>query len=984
MKGKQRNSQTTPLTIGNNRSVSNSSHDETLIGSPAQPSESSPASPASFKGEAGSNSPSSPSENAATELVDTETDEAREAERYWIEKDEERLVVIANMEKAMAETKGELASTVTAFQMASDANYKLQAELERKTRSLSQVEEDINEVVHDLNAADMNNEELKKDLAHSRRDRQHQFDRAEEAMTLIEADPSKKTIAEILQAKAEAESRDISKQREMESEIETLNSQLKERCSSVALLTQSLSRVADSDRWVEVKKELNDLKERADRLPEDLQAALRECDEWKGEYNALQASQEEELKNVHDASLKDMREVRRQLKEKAAKSERALRECLKQVFERMVRCTLCLENQGFSPFDRKHFAICKQVVKLLGEDYQQPLLDYYEEHDIQEDFSWIEDDNEDEDEDGHERVYYVNSDIQARHGEPGRQGNNQEQNEGSIGNHRSVDSVDLHSINFSSRPSEITHDSSSIPTSATMEVDNVANTMAEGEEIQDSPQTWENRGKLEAAHSVNPTANSPATADQAIQAVAVPSIVVKDAGAIASSDLVHAAEADIVSSSETADETGDRHLPIEEGSVQAAGIADVRFSSSDEVDAHNESKDVKETVLDPDNSETGAVVLEDKPRTDLKPKKQARASHEIPVPAPAPEATTKLGSNNGFTFSRPTFTSEQAEAINLPTAAGGNSSDTGRTSAFVFGNISPPPFSATPVANSKEGSMSPGPSRNPKSKEATSPSNADKGSSQNIWGRTSFASAEKKPIFQAVPAGVLEAKSNEAFPTLNSSVTSNPAQSTTPASENPEAKQANGATKAQAEVVSSTTEKANIFPQPGIFNFGGINGPVSFTASSPSFLARATQPTSTGGFSVEGHDSWIATVQPKEHAGEDGIAKGESPKEDESKIEAPKKKVPEETSSEEEAQKEELPDLEASPQVENSSGKRLKKEMSREESMSEESPTASNLSRKERKAAKKAQDKAAQKALNEARNAKAQESRRVEKAMMMK
>ena len=253
--------------------------------------------------------------------------------------------------------------------MASDTNYKLQAELERKKTSLSQVEDDLNEVVHDLNAADMNNEKLKTDLAHSRRERKHQFDRAEEALKLVKADPSKETISNLLQAKAEAESRNTLKQREMESEIDNLNSQLKERCDSVARLTESLSRVADSDRWVDVKKELKELKIRADRLPDHLQAALLECDELKDQYDALQASHDEELQKVHDSGLNNMRETRRQLKDKAATSERALKECLKQVFERMVRCTLCLETQGFTPSDKKHSAICKQVVKLTGEDY---------------------------------------------------------------------------------------------------------------------------------------------------------------------------------------------------------------------------------------------------------------------------------------------------------------------------------------------------------------------------------------------------------------------------------------------------------------------------------------------------------------------------------------------------------------------------------------------------------------------------------------
>lgn len=445
---------------------------------------------------ASNNSSSSSEDEPATELIitsqadKTETDEAKETEKYWIEKDDERLAVIKDMEKAMAEMKGELANTVTAFQMASDTNIKLQAELENKTTSLLQVEGDINDVVHDLNAAEMNNEKLKKDLDQNQRDRKHQFDRAEELLALIEADPSKETIAELFQAKAEAESRDMSKQREMELEIDNLNLQLKERCDSVARLTENLSRVADFDRWVDVKKELDEMWVRADKLPEDLQVALRECDKWKARFQELQDSQEEELE-------KTTREVRRQLNEKAAKSERALKGCLRQVYERMIRCTLCLEAQGFAPFDRKHSAICQQVIKHAGEDYQQPLLEYYEEHDIQEEFD-LGDDYEDD-----ERVLHVDSEIQARNEEPNRRGNGQEQNEGN---------VNIHMTPFSSGLVDTTHGSSSTPTAATMEVDDVTTTVAEKEQAEESPQTWEDlKPKKEPRSSHETTVPAPAT-----------------------------------------------------------------------------------------------------------------------------------------------------------------------------------------------------------------------------------------------------------------------------------------------------------------------------------------------------------------------------------------------------------------------------------------------------------------------------------------
>ena len=67
----------------------------------------------------------------------------------------------------------------------------------------------------------------------------------------------------------------------MESEIDFLESQLKERCDSVAHLTDTLSKVADSDRWKDVQREIEDWKKRADKLLEELQAAWNECAKWK-------------------------------------------------------------------------------------------------------------------------------------------------------------------------------------------------------------------------------------------------------------------------------------------------------------------------------------------------------------------------------------------------------------------------------------------------------------------------------------------------------------------------------------------------------------------------------------------------------------------------------------------------------------------------------------------------------------------------------
>ena len=84
----------------------------------------------------------------------------------------------------------------------------------------------------------------------------------------------------------------------------------------------------------------------------------------------------------------------RELKQRVAVSERALKKCLKEVFERMVRCSLCLETEGYLPFDRKHRAICERVSEFTGRDYQQRLMDFYDdgEHDIQGEPKRYEDD----------------------------------------------------------------------------------------------------------------------------------------------------------------------------------------------------------------------------------------------------------------------------------------------------------------------------------------------------------------------------------------------------------------------------------------------------------------------------------------------------------------------------------------------------------------------------------------------------------------
>lgn len=61
--------------------------------------------------------------SGASPEADAETDSAEiDVEQYWIEKDEERLLVIFGMKRTMAKMKEEQANTAKAFQMAAKAS----------------------------------------------------------------------------------------------------------------------------------------------------------------------------------------------------------------------------------------------------------------------------------------------------------------------------------------------------------------------------------------------------------------------------------------------------------------------------------------------------------------------------------------------------------------------------------------------------------------------------------------------------------------------------------------------------------------------------------------------------------------------------------------------------------------------------------------------------------------------------------------------
>lgn len=1027
-------------------SVWDTSNEETLLGSPAQDSVSSlPTSPKSGR-EIPSNTSSSPPKVPATELIgtsqaeDTGRDEAQQdIENYWVKKDEERLEVIANMEKTMAEMNGKLANTATAFQMASGANQGLQAELEKKTTSLSQMEEDMDNLVHSLDAADRKKEQLKKELAHNRRDRKFHFDRAEEALTLIESDPTKEVVAKLLQAKAEAESTNIIQQREMESDMDYLRLQLKERCDSVVHLTKSLSRVADFDRWKEIKKEMEELNARAKNLPEELQGAWSECKKWKGQHDALwekhqkllveQATLEDDFQRAQDSDMEEIRKLERELKNTAVTSERIVKGCLKQIFERLVRCSLYMESEGYLPFNEEYQMIRERVRKLTGEDYQKALEEYYDEHDIRDEFTLNDGDEEDDqDEEGHG----LNNGGQAGNEESNRQGNDQEHDEGNIGNHGNVE---VHTSDLAAGAADTTRDSSSAPQfPTTSEDDTLAAATAKEEEV--------------VAHTENFPELFTTAAEQATRAVASPPSVAQNYGAIAPSD--NTQTLDGLSSGEPA---------------QAPKIDDVEPPNTNEGGVHSE-KDEKATGVGQDITECGEGVLEDDSSTDvvvgeengsvkeapnsavpegsdddvndettahqqnamsppvpasgnspsarafLEPrgKKPAFSGRESPVSTPA--AKTKTESSEGFVFSNPLFASKPADAKSLLTPAGNASPNAGETFAFGNGKNPPPSIFATPTADPKaksgEGSITPDPLKIAKPAEATRFSAAAKGNSQGIWGDVSFAAAENRPFsFKATPAVDLETKSKEKSNVFESFPTSQPAEAKTPAFKFTEFQRDSEATKAPKEAAPGTTKEARFPKQPQGFSFGQNGSAVSFTGSSPSLSGRSTQPVSTGMFSFSETPPPSMTTQAKEKADGVDAVNHENTKEGNLKTKAPKEEAPKQEGLEE-AATEETPTKEAPKEVtpkadgpeDDSPQEKTQKEQTpkgisapqeatpkKEDALKEApspAPSPSSPTRNQKRAAKRQQKKAAKKAEKEAGNANAQASRRVRQALMMR
>ena len=219
--------------------------------------------------------------------------------------------------------------------------------------------ETVNDPLHNNDAADMTNENFQGEITPNPTECQPQYQRAEEALALMKTVPTKKITAESPKAKADAESR----MTEMESEKDFLEAQLEQRCNSVAHLTQNLSKV--TDKWA---------------------MGMTQYDIISHEYENL-LSEKESFEDTLQQNEEHIEKLEQKCKDKDI-SEEALKECLKEVFERLVRCTLCLKSKGYMPFDESHQAIYRRVSELTGQDHQEPLVKYYAdaEHNIQDEF----------------------------------------------------------------------------------------------------------------------------------------------------------------------------------------------------------------------------------------------------------------------------------------------------------------------------------------------------------------------------------------------------------------------------------------------------------------------------------------------------------------------------------------------------------------------------------------------------------------------
>ena len=304
--------------------------------------------------------------------------------------------------------------------------------------------------------------------------------------------------------------------------------------------------------------------------------------------------------------------------------------------------------------------------------------------------------------------------------------------------------------------------------------------------------------------------------------------------------------------------------------------------------------------------------------------------------------------------------------------------DSSKVSKSEISESSQPSLFATPKADTEgnwtDESVPSEPLMTSKTAEEASFSWTGKGNSRDIWQGTSFATANNDLFSQAALAADLKLGTEEKPQFFMSFMEQKPAETKTPTSENH--------TKARKETAYCTIRETSF---PTQINFAGESVPGLFTGSSSSFPGPATQPASARIFSFQEHSSPSVTVPAKDKAGEAVVAKVESLKEDVPEIDALKETSSGEKATNEDLRKIDTPERESLPEK-FPVGEIQKEQLQKANNAPKEegAPTTSEPSRKERKAAKKAQEKAAQKAMNEARNMKVQESRRIEKAMMMK
>ena len=672
-------------------------------------------------------------------------------EQYWIRQDEERLEVIREMEKEMVETKAQLASMTSAFQMASDSS----------------------------------KEAIAKALEDAKNDKKSQ------------------------QRKME------SKIDSLKSEMDSLQSQLAERCKREAALTKIFSRVADFDRWKDLEEILDTLASQAGTLPKQLEEALLMYHKEIGEYGKLWNAHQQLLKN-HTIS----KNVLQNIKKMDLKVIRELNGCLRQVFERMIRCSLLLEDEGYRPFDREHRAICEKVLNLTGQDYQQALIDYYKDHAISDGFALFPDDDETEHEAG---GHVVNGG-----GQFGNADYHDQANEGPAEAHTENRRIDPST--FIAGYANSVEDSSLGPG----RYPELVHT-AEPEEVQEWPQLSDVEARSAFDVSEDRTLANP----------------------LVDGDIPRIADMNAYLES----------LPIR--NLDNTFWDDAEFDNRYENCVDDvESFDDERTESTADNEE-GPERVGEAEFFELESAADAGNAEDrnLGVPGVSKDSETAASENPGLS---------EGFAFHFTIPSDGN--DPKVVNPFAFGTgESPPAFvfaASTAASESKSDERS-----QPAKLSKTSTPAGIKRNGQDLGEELSFDTADKKSFsFNAPLAADLGASASGKSAFYNPFTTSQPAEAETPTLRYPELQQDSKATKPQCEGAPGISNGPPTSEQrPAIgFNFGGNSSLVSFSEPSTFFPPRSNGLTSSGTFSSRGQTPPL--VNSKE-AAEDGPAPNKAPKE---------------------------------------------------------------------------------------------------------